>query len=127
MTPLPIHHSLTPFALRPQEAYHYATPVGDRGMPGFSDNERARFKACVAGGELVDVWRLLHPLPTGGGKQTNAAAADADLDPDAAAAAAAASAAAAQLATTAQRGDSEGPTVTWRGAEGNNAGGFRGR
>ena len=42
------------------------TPLGDRGIPGLSDNERLRLDQALAAGELTDVWRRLHPLPEGG-------------------------------------------------------------
>lgn len=33
----------------------------DRGIPGFTTNERLRFAEILKEGDLVDVWRVLHP------------------------------------------------------------------
>ena len=41
------------------------TPEADRGIPGFSDNERESFSALLARGGLVDAWRRLHPAERG--------------------------------------------------------------
>ena len=37
--------------------YHATIPEADRGIPGFSDNERRRFAEVCAAGGLVDAWR----------------------------------------------------------------------
>lgn len=34
---------------------------GDWGMPGFTPNERIRFEQTLKNGDLVDVWREIHP------------------------------------------------------------------
>jgi len=34
--------------------------TGDRGQPGFTENERMRFNALLEEANLVDVWRHLH-------------------------------------------------------------------
>eukprot|EP00411_Alexandrium_monilatum_P033870 CAMPEP_0175341468 /NCGR_PEP_ID=MMETSP0095-20121207/6354_1 /TAXON_ID=311494 /ORGANISM="Alexandrium monilatum, Strain CCMP3105" /LENGTH=403 /DNA_ID=CAMNT_0016638879 /DNA_START=17 /DNA_END=1225 /DNA_ORIENTATION=+ len=44
-----------------KEAYLEAIPEDDRGIPGFSNNERSRFDRLLAAGSLVDAWRHLHP------------------------------------------------------------------
>ena len=44
-------------------AYLAATPETDRGIPGFSDGERARFTALLHAGGFADAWRHLHPAP----------------------------------------------------------------
>jgi len=38
-----------------------AANVDDRGQPGFTANEQARFRALLAEGGLVDAYRVLHP------------------------------------------------------------------
>jgi exonuclease III len=35
--------------------------ASNRGMPGFTPNERQRFEECLARANLVDVWRRLYP------------------------------------------------------------------
>merc|ERR1711879_807091 len=40
-----------------------ATPPDDRGIPGFSNNERRRFGELLEAGNLFDAWRQLHPVP----------------------------------------------------------------
>lgn len=42
-----------------QDAIH----VNDRGQPGFTINEQNRFKNLLEIGNLVDVYRLIHPTP----------------------------------------------------------------
>ena len=46
-----------------REEYHRVTPQGDRGIPGFSDNERDRFGQILHSVGLFDAWRELHPSP----------------------------------------------------------------
>lgn len=38
-------------------------PSRDRGIPGFSDNERERFSQLLTSAGLVDAWRSLNPAP----------------------------------------------------------------
>lgn len=45
------------------QSWRVTVDNADRGIPGFSDNERRRFSACLAAGDLVDVWRKVHPGP----------------------------------------------------------------
>ena len=42
--------------------YIAATPLRDRGIPGFSDNERRRFQDALRAAQLVDAWRWLRDL-----------------------------------------------------------------
>lgn len=37
---------------------------GDKGMPSFTPNERTRFALLLEVGDLVDIWRCLHPRGT---------------------------------------------------------------
>eukprot|EP00510_Aplanochytrium_minuta_P002939 CAMPEP_0184006190 /NCGR_PEP_ID=MMETSP0954-20121128/525_1 /TAXON_ID=627963 /ORGANISM="Aplanochytrium sp, Strain PBS07" /LENGTH=335 /DNA_ID=CAMNT_0026284651 /DNA_START=21 /DNA_END=1025 /DNA_ORIENTATION=- len=44
-----------------KESYNLAIPPEDRGIPGFSDNERKRFQDLLDTGELFDAWRKINP------------------------------------------------------------------
>ena len=46
-----------------RQSYLNATPQAERGIPGFCDSERARFGELLRKGQLLDVWRQLHPVP----------------------------------------------------------------
>mmetsp|Transcript_10099 Transcript_10099/g.11652 ORF Transcript_10099/g.11652 Transcript_10099/m.11652 type:complete len:195 (-) Transcript_10099:1002-1586(-) len=45
-----------------KESYFRETPPEDRGIPGFSDNERKRFEKLLEAGDLFDSWRHLNPI-----------------------------------------------------------------